>query len=106
MNITFSQRRDWKNKLEYFVTPYNRALNFHKHMVFKQSIDSSKWKVLSDFVLKEKKEVLRKSLIQINKALYVEFENVAKWAMNRISAKGFHKEPIRLSKPNKADLQM
>ena len=29
--------------------------------------------------------MLRKSLRQINNALYIEFENVTKWAMNRMN---------------------
>ena len=45
---------------------------------------------VSDFVLNQNKDVLRKSLNQINNALYVEFENVAKWAMNRIGG-GFNR---------------
>ena len=66
--------------------PYNRALNYSKHMEFKEDNHKiSKWKKLSEFVLNENQQVLRKSLIQINNALYVEFENVTKWAMNRMN---------------------
>ena len=69
--------------------PYNRILNFDKYMEFKEDTSEeekiSKWKKISEFVLNQNKEVLRKSLNQINNALYVEFENVAKWAMSRIT---------------------
>ncbi|CAI2385786.1 unnamed protein product [Moneuplotes crassus] len=55
-------------------------------MDFKEeNISSSKWKKLSDFVLKEKKHVLRESLVQINDALYEEFDTAARWAMNRMN---------------------
>ena len=85
-------RKNLEKKLEYFMLPYNRTLNYNKYMDFREGQSNiSKWKKLSDFVLKENKVVLRRSLVQINNALYVEFENVAKWAMNRIKNRGFLK---------------
>jgi hypothetical protein len=101
MTTIFSPKRVSRNKLEYLVTPYNRTLNVRKHMSFKEgSKEVSKWKVLSDFVLKENKDVLRRSLVQINNALYVEFENVAKWAMNRMNVKGVNKFNFSVQKSN------
>ena len=48
------------------------------------TFNKSKWKLVYN-LLRQDKDVLRKALNQINNALYVEFENVAKWAMNRAS---------------------
>ena len=95
--------------MQYYYSPYNRTLNFNKHMDFNNdtSINSnrSKWKIIYN-LLRQEKEVLRKSLIQINNALYIEFENVAKWAMNKANNNFIRRtKNISQMKPNSSDNQ-
>ena len=67
-----------QEKIDYFFSPYNRKLNFSKFMKFEEE---QSWIELTDFILKEDKDIFRKSLNSINNGLYLELENVAK---NRI----------------------
>lgn len=75
-----------QNKIDYYITPYNKTQNFKPSMEFE---DKSKhcrnlsekaqkdWKILSNFILNSEKQDFRRNLSMVNKNLYKELKDLA-----------------------------
>ena len=89
--------------MDYYITPYNTSLNFHRFMDFEEENDKEKdrqkrrkfqpmsvcdnWKFMADFILNENQTVFRKSCQSINKGLYLELKDLSKWIEDETKSK-------------------
>ena len=87
--------KNLQDKLDFYITPYNTSLSFHRFMEFNDEIEkeqhrikalkykplstSDQWKYMADFILNEHQNVFRRSCQNINRGLYLELKDLSKY---------------------------
>lgn len=75
-----------QNKIDYYITPYNKNENFQPMMKFGDKLKYCKnmkeaakkeWKMLSDYILKTDKGQLRSNLNKVNREMYDKLKELA-----------------------------
>ena len=57
-------KKPLQDKIDYFITPYNKGIALQRHMEFddkKKRSTSVEWKLMANFILNENLSVFRKS---------------------------------------------
>eukprot|EP00345_Euplotes_harpa_P016092 CAMPEP_0168336434 /NCGR_PEP_ID=MMETSP0213-20121227/11539_1 /TAXON_ID=151035 /ORGANISM="Euplotes harpa, Strain FSP1.4" /LENGTH=223 /DNA_ID=CAMNT_0008341625 /DNA_START=89 /DNA_END=760 /DNA_ORIENTATION=+ len=79
-------RSNLQNKIDYYITPYNKQVDFKPSMHFEDKLINCKnledvakkdWKLVSNFILKTDKKEFRNKLGAVNKELYLKIKDLA-----------------------------